>query len=423
MNNNEASGDYDTTVEALAESTKVANMYNRQPNTSTNLKLTDDIYFDVWEINSNAATSGAALKYPVMHINPTNNQIGFGFVKGADSVSFPANGKSYLHYQKNRKDYIGTNFVYDTNGVAHNVSIGLDGQFDSGIAGRMLYNNSNWYAGNDGPNRIAQWDKRYSIALESVGIPNGIYIKNQQVNVTGGQGILDTDRFTTPAIAASAHTDGTAVYIMYYDSDHDQIRFRYGEVPKTGANRTNTQYGLLNDSKSERQRHANSLRDGATSAANNDTTDYNTATNNTAINEDTSDQNGAWVTHAMFEASKDYYALVTGDYYYQSNDGKKGTAGTLCNSTGNQGSEYYAISVVPGNSMNNDKVVMVWYDNAAKKLMYMYRYNLGTNATASNTDASSSGVANTWSVPKELYSKPVQDVTLIQQQINLMYVQ
>lgn len=397
MNNNDAHGDYDLTTEGLAERTKVANMYNRQPNTSTNLKLTDDVYFDMWELNNNSATSGSALRYPVMHINPSNNQIGFGFVRGSDSVSFPANGNSYIWYQKNRKDYIGTNFVYDSNGVAHNVSIGLDAQFDTGIAGRMLYNNSNWYAGNNAANRIKQWDKRYSIALESIGIPNGVYVKGVNTNVSGGQGIIDIDRFTTPAIAASAHSSGTAVYIIYYDSDHDQIRFRYGEVPLTGANRTDTQYGLLNDSKSEHQRHGTATQ---------------STTNNTQIASDTSDQNDTWASHGMFEASKSYYALVTGKYYNQSNDGLGGTAGTLRTDTGNNGSAYYAIGVVPGNTMNNDKVVMVWFDQVANKLMYMYRMNLGTNANASNRDASVNGVDDVWSKPEAIYSGALQDCVM-----------
>ena len=393
MNNNDAHGEYDLTTEGLAERTKVANMYNRQPNTSTNLTLTDDVYFDMWEFNSDSATSGSALRYPVMHINPTNNQIGFGFVRGSDSVSFPANGNSYIWYQTNRKDYIGTNFVYDSNGVAHNVSIGLDAQFDTGIAGRMLYNNSNWYAGNNGANRIKQWDMRYSISLESIGIPNGVYVKGVNTNVDGGMGIIDIDRFSTPAIAASAHTNGTAVYIMYYDSDHDQIRFRYGEVPETGANRTGTQYGLLNDSKSEVYRH-------------------NERNNRTDILSDTSDKNNTYNTHGMFEAHKDYYALVTGKYYNQANDNLGGTAGTLRTDTGNNGSAYYALGVVPGDSMNNDKVVMIWFDQVANKLMYMYRMNLGTNTTASNQDASVNGVTNVWSKPEELYSGPLQDCAM-----------
>ena len=414
MNNNDAHGSYDLTIEGLEEKTKVANMYNRRPNNNVNLTLTDDVYFDMWELNSNSATSGSALRYPVMHINPTNNQIGFGFVRGSDSVSFPANGNSYLWYQKNRKDYIGTNFVYDSNGVAHNVSIGLDAQFDTGIAGRMLYNNSNWWidgtdtnadneAKNNGKNFIRQWDKRYSIALETIGIPNGIYVKGTQVNVSGGLGIIDIDRFSTPAIAASAHSTGTAVYIMYYDSDHDQIRFRYGEVPLTGNNRTNTQYGLLNDSKSERQRHT---------AANQQQPEIN----NTEIANDTSDQNNGYYYHGMFEASKSYYALVTGKYYRQSNDGLTGTVGALYNDTGNNGSEYYAMGVIPGNSMNNDKVVMIWFDQVAGKLMYMYRMNLGTNDLNTNTnanrDASSNGVTNVWSKPEAIYTGPVQDCVM-----------
>lgn len=420
-NNDNACGSYVLSSNADDEKTNVMNMYNRQPNTITNLKLDDDVYFDMWEINSNAATSGSALKYPVMHINPTDGQIGFGFVRGSDSVSFPANGNSYIWYQKNRKDYVGTNFAYDSNGVAHNVSIGLDAQFDTGIAGRMLYNNSNWYAGNDGATKIKQWDMRYSISLESIGVPNNVYLKGNKVDVDGGKGIIDIERFSTPGIAVSAHSTGTAIYIMYYDSDNDQIRFRYGEVPATGDGRfttettgqgrnqttttTYTPYGLLNDSKCE---------------------NYNGNTSNTTIQSDTSDQNDTWAAHDMFEAHRDYYALVAGKYYKQPNDGITGTNnetidnGTELVDTGNHGSEYNAIAVIPGTTMNDDKVVMIWYDNTTDKLMYIYRTNLGTNDTASNMDAGTTAktgrvngrTVTYWSAPEELYSGMLQDCAM-----------
>ena len=114
----------------------------------------------------------------------------------------------------------------------------------------------------------------------------------------------------------------------------------------------------------------------------------------------------------MFEASKSYYALVTGKYYRQTNDELTGTVGALYNDTGNNGSEFYAMDVVPGTTMNDDKVVMIWYDRVASKLMYMYRYNLGTNATASNADAKSTGVEDAWSAAEELYSGMLQDCTM-----------
>lgn len=407
-NNNNAAGGSGKTISDTSSYSDMTNYaYNRCPNNISNNLLTDDLWFDIWELNNKAATSRGALKDPVMHINQgsEDKEIGFGFVNAADGVSFPAAGNSYVWFQKNRKDYKGTNFVYDNNGVAHNISIGLDAQASTGIAGRMNYNNSNWYStnsygsdeGNGGEGTISQWDKRFNVALETIGIPKGVNLKES----TLGANIIDTDRFTTPAIAVSTHGDNKTptVYIMYYDTDHDQIRFRYGVIDKTdktnhsrqNGNSTGTsytdnhyvnnydyyQFGLLNDSKAE---------------VNSD--------NTTTITSDTRQNNDTWSYHHMFEASKDYYALVAGQYYKQTNNDKDAF------DTGNKGSAYYGLDVVPGNAIGNDKVVMIWYDEDAQKLMYMYRENL--TADGDNTDATSTGVTNKWSAPVPL----VQDVLL-----------
>lgn len=412
-NNNNAAGGSGKTISDTSSYSDMTNYaYNRCPNNISNNLLTDDLWFDIWELNNKAATSRGALKDPVMHINQgsEDKEIGFGFVNAADGVSFPAAGNSYVWFQKNRKDYKGTNFVYDNNGVAHNISIGLDAQASTGIAGRMNYNNSNWYsdsskgADGDGDGTIAQWNKRFNIALETIGIPKGIVVKGSKLTAN----IIDTDRFATPSMAVSTHDNKVpTVYIMYYDFDHDQIRFRYGEINNTdttnksrqNGNSTGTkdtddynstatiynyyQYGLLNDSKCE----LNSDSDG-------NGKDSSKNISSTEITSDTAASNNLWSYHHMFEASKDYYALVAGQYYKQTNNDKDAF------DTGNKGSAYYGLDVVPGNAIGNDKVVMIWYDEDAQKLMYMYRENL--KADGDNTDASSNGVTNIWSKPVAL---------------------
>ena len=44
----------------------------------------------------------------------------------------------------------------------------------------------------------------------------------ENIDAAGGKGIIDIERFSTPSIAASTHGDNTAIYIMYYDADHDK---------------------------------------------------------------------------------------------------------------------------------------------------------------------------------------------------------
>ncbi|MCQ2573204.1 MAG: hypothetical protein MJ182_04860 [Treponema sp.] len=433
VNNNNACGSYKTATRDISSESSYNDMityaYNRMPNNISNNQLTDDVYFDIWEITPHAATAHGSLKYPVMHINPSNDQIGFGFANAGDSISFPTNDYSYRWFQKNNKDYNGTNFAYDSQGYAHTISVGLDAQMGTGVTGRMTYINSRWFENNDGSSKgVRHWDKRYSIALESVGIPNGVYIKGVLNNVTGDVGKITVDRFATPSIAVATHNNVPTVYTMYYDSYHQQIRFRYGTVNNattarattTGGNTTYTQYGLLNDSKSLAQVHS------AT----------NSGTANTGIETDTNESGNNYNNHRTFEASRDYYALVAGDYYYQSvftgkdrsnrdtystditiPNGKN--AGDLAYSTGNNASEYYCLDVVPGNSVAADKVVMVWYDDVNQKLMYMYRTNIGIDnkADSDNRDASSAGVKSgnnvLWSVPKEIITgKLLQDCVI-----------
>ena len=403
MNNNDAHGSYNLNVTGLAEKTKVENMYNRKPNTNTNLTLTDDVIFDVWEFNNRAAISKGMIKEPMMRINPANNMIGFGFVNDIDSVSFPTNALSYTVMQKNNKDYVGTNFVYDSNGHAHTISIGLDAQAHTGIAGRMNYINSRWVTGSSGG--VRQWDKRYAIALESIGIPAGVSIKGNIVPYENGVslGRIDIERFPNPAITVANHGSTPTVYIMYYDAEHDQIRFRYGVVNNTSANRTDTQYGLLNDSKCEYYIHSSVRNPTNNGNANKQIPD---ADHNTNSGSD-------YDNHGMFEAAKDYYALVAGNYYNQRNDSYTGNPTEGADpiiATGNKGSKYYAMDVVAGTAIGDDKVVMIWYDDSASKLMYMYRY--GLTAAGDNTDASVNGVANKWSAPKEIFNKKLQDCAI-----------
>ena len=403
MNNNDAHGSYKLNVTGLAEKTKVENMYNRKPNTNTNLTLTDDVIFDVWEFNNRAAISKGMIKEPMMRINPANNMIGFGFVNDIDSVSFPTNALSYTVMQKNNKDYVGTNFVYDSNGHAHTISIGLDAQAHTGIAGRMNYINSRWVTGSSGG--VRQWDKRYAIALESIGIPAGVSIKGNIVPYENGVslGRIDIERFPNPAITVANHETVPTIYIMYYDAEHDQIRFRYGVVDNTGTDRSGTQYGLLSDDKCEYYIHS-SVRNPTNNG--NANKQIPNADNNTNTGND-------YDNHGMFEAAKDYYALVAGNYYNQRNDSYTGNPTEGADpiiATGNKGSKYYAMDVVAGTAIGDDKVVMIWYDDSASKLMYMYRY--GLTAAGDNTDASVNGVANKWSAPKAIFTKKLQDCAI-----------
>ena len=320
LNNNDAHGDYDLTVTGLAEKTQVANMYNRQPNTSTNLRLTDDIYFDIWEFKKAASPKYGRINEPVMRINPTNGMIGFAFANAADALSLPnGSNNSYVAWQKNYADYKGINFVYDTNGRVHSISTGMDTEPNAGYAGYMQYILSSW--GGNGIDNMYNWNGNVTAALESIGLPAGTYVGGTAL----GARVIDVDRFGTPTIAVAGTN---RVYLAYYDSDNDQIRFRYGTVQDTKGSRNNNN---------------GQLSDGANSTA--------TGT----IGSDTGTEGNDYGQHRAFEAAPARYSLIAGK-----------TQGANPEDTGNGTSEFVALDVINGGAIGGNYPPPSVTDNSAQ---------------------------------------------------------
>jgi hypothetical protein len=114
INNNDAHGSNNNP--------SLADKYNMQPNGETNNTLTDDIYFDVWEINTKAAQAKSGkIVEPVMRINPTNDMIYVSLVEGCENISwtlFNINGqiiKKSCEYSNNfeiKLDEINSGFYF-----------------------------------------------------------------------------------------------------------------------------------------------------------------------------------------------------------------------------------------------------------------------------------------------------------------------
>ena len=372
MNNNNAHGAFDIANASYSEETKVLNMYNRTPSTVTNLTLNDDVYFDIWEFKKAAVVKSGKINEPVMKINPYNQMIGFAFANGADTLSLPNRTNSYEAWQRNFADYAGINFVYDSNGYVHSISTGLDTEPNAGLAGYMQYIFSRW-GGNE--NKKYNWNSKYTAALESVGIPSGVYVNGKALT----SNLIDVDRFGKPALAVS---NGNRVYVAYYDGDNNQIRFRYGTVGNNKSGRVSTN-GQFSDDKAARGTIGTDNRAGADNAQNNDRTPENDRPNGSNYNE-----------HKMFEAHTEYYSLLAGK-----------TQGATQTDTGNGTSEFVALDVIAGDSAANDKVVIVWYDGS--DLMYTYR-----EGTKDDTDCSSGGVTGKWSKPEVIFEGAGQYCTI-----------
>ena len=367
-NNNDASGNVDSSNAELKDK------YNMQGNGITNDTLTDDISCLVWDINKQAAPAKNGKIYePVMHINPTNELIGFAFANGSDLFSMPnGNSNSYTIWQKNYANYTNINFVYGSDGRAHSLSTGLDTNPDSHIGGRLHYINSIW--GGNGQ-VMNNWNNEVSVALDNIGVPDGTYLKGERRT----SDIIDINRFSSASIAVAGNE---RVYIAYFDRFNNQIRFVYGT--SNGTNESKDVTGLLKDRiASDIYQRVENGYGSQTLHGRYDITDDKFV-------------GGTYKSHTIYESSSSSYSVVAGVEYPD--------AGNTASPTGNTAGEYLDIAVIPGTAQDADQdddvVVFVWYDGT--NLNYTYRYG-----TKDDTDALSTGVTGKWSATKQIFTEGI----------------
>ncbi len=359
LNNLNNNGAYGTTKKPTLE-----DKYNMQANGDTNNTLTDDIYFDVWEINTSAAQAKSGkIKEPVMHINPSNNMIGFAFANGPAHFSMPnSNANSYTVWQKNFANYNGINFVYGANGYVHSLSTGLDTEPEAGYGGRLQYINSKW--GGNGTDNMYNWNTNQTVSLDSVGVPETTYLNGKRATSR----LIDTERFDSPSIAVAGND---RVYIAYFDRFNEQIRFVYGTSADAVADNEGQLAGRKAETRIQRQNNSSIVR-----------------TNQDIYNDNTG---GTYDNHGVFESSNANYSIVAGKEYTDNST-------TLTTNTENTAGQYLDIAVIPGTDQDNDVVIFVWYDGT--NLKYTYRYG-----TKDDTDALSTGVPNKWSATKNIFEE------------------
>lgn len=305
--------------------------YNKCPNNDNNNLLTDDVVFDVWDINSEAVKANNNLVVdPVMKINPANDLLGFAFANGANYFSM-ANGtsNSYTLWQRNYDDFYLASLAYDESGKSYGTLVGRDiysgDASQSGHGGRFSFITSKWGIGgidNDegnytGPNQIR---------LESIGVPIGTYVNGE---ISTGRN-LDKSRIRSPSLAVSSHGGETSVYLAYYDNINEQIRFRYMK---------NVPYDYRNG--------ADQFKDQITVYGNKEN------------------------SNTVFESSLANYSVVAGNpYLHNNNSSATGVPNGMGKKVNNAG-EYLALGVIPGGSYTDDVVVLVWYDGS--DLYYSYK--------------------------------------------------
>ena len=215
-----------------------SNYYNRQPNNDNNNLLTDDIYFDIWELHSDAAVPiSGKIEQPVMKINPKTGQLGFAFVNGP--LYFSMGGASdhgdtsYDYWMASFDFFTSVGFAYDSLGYSYGVAAG--GDINSGAADKFQLMTSRWgHAGRfqhgsySGLNYIdSSRPASSSLRLESIAMTG------TKADTSSNTKNFDKQRIKSPSFATSVHGTGdtavTNLYLAYYDALNDEIRFKAGD--------------------------------------------------------------------------------------------------------------------------------------------------------------------------------------------------
>lgn len=329
------------------------NYYNRQANGVNNDYLTDDLELAIWGINSQSAVSPeGVITEPTMHINPVDGQLGFSFSSGNYGY-YPHGVDSKGNAQEKSlefwcRDYTPVNtmrFIYDNQGHMFGVHAGTDTNNPRVARFRLVssvWGLSSTLGGND-----TDWLCAYSA--------NNALRLEYMANYSNNNYVMNGTRFQFhPQLAASASGNTTNLYLMYYDSLTNELRFRAGKM-----------------------------------------------NNNEGFKLDTNaDGNNAYSTQNRNSSFGDFYDDAYTDSRTKSNVVTNyNHVSVLASSATNTGSSPYApgerydIAVVPGSP---DVVVAVWNDDIRNTLWYSYLEDPIQN---NHTNVDNNHVNKNWSKP------------------------
>lgn len=353
INNKNAKGSYeDVASGSLYNNYK--NYYNRQPNNVNNDLLEDDVELAIWGINSKSAVSPeGVVSEATMHVNPSDGQLGFSFSSGNYGY-YPYGVDDKGEHQKYSlkfwcRDYTPVNtmrFVYDNQGHMFGVHAGTD--TNNPRVARFRLVSSVWGPSSDITSKDSDWICAYSA--------NNALRLEYMANYKDSGYVMNGTRFQFhPQLAASASGTKTNLYLMYYDSLTNELRFRAGQMDNKTAFVVDT--NANGKDANSTQNTASSFGDFYDDAYTDSRTTTQVVTN---------------YNHVSVLASS---ATNTGSSPYAPG-------------------ERYAIAVVPGSP---DTVVAVWCDDIHKTLWYSYLTNPITN-NHQNVD-SKTHVNKSWSTP------------------------
>ena len=404
-NNNDATGNYSDSINATFDDYNTY-CYNRQPNNDNNNLLTDDLVFDVWFFNSQAARPISGLiTDPVMKINPASGELGFAFTNGPLYWSMPGyaaaqtanrigkGNNSYAYWAGSYDFIVSTGFAYDQDGRSYGCAAG--GDINETSADNFNFFTDNWGIGASGT--AGTYDGSKANRLEKVA-------------QKGADGVInfDKNRVVSPSFAIHKNSlTSKDIYLAYFDHLNGEIRFRAGTLTtingaiiaatldgttlKTNNNTDNGNKMIyLHDADNN---IIGSATTGARAGGNNNRT-Y--ALTNLSCNGTVAGYSVVGGTAAKSNFStqfQDSYTNRTVNNAGNLNSGAYSTARVqvLANENGNvlgNSGEYVSIGVT-----SNNTVVMAWFDGNDLK----YSYN------KTPLDSGNNGVAQgTWANAKTL---------------------
>ena len=381
-NKNDGKGSYNQDVGSSLTGNKsiYENYYNRQPNGDNNNLLTDDVVLDIWEIDPTAVKpkSGAATQ-PVMQIDPLNGHIGFAFVNGSVSFSMPrGTGTTLDSIPENSYEYwIGgldfwnsVCFTYDKNGYVYGVAAGGDlNASKHGVDTFRLM--------------TSRWNQKGSLKTDGYADANGQfgiefigereYAQNES-NQWYGYTNFSKKRIKSPSMVAVGSDNATksTLYLAYYDSINDEVRFKWGEI--TNSKDTSDDVGMF----------ANDYDPG------------------TRFSQPYS------ISHSSLIAGQTIGKMSTTqktnkDNSYENTISPVSTPVTTTTGVSVYGGEYVDIAVIPGGgSGGDDAVVAVWWDGTHHKMLYSFN-----KKPKSIQKGEYLQVDTEWSSPVELFGAEV----------------
>ena len=457
LNYIDAKGTYTKTVDLTkkpyGDKTIYDNYYNRQPNGDNNNLLTDDIVFDVWQFNTQAAVPiSGKIEQPIMKIDPITDQIGFAFVNGPLYFSMPGsmqNGeKTSFDYWVGSYDFFtSVGLAYDS--LGHSYAVAAGGDINSTSADKFVFMTSRW--GKAGTFQHGSYANYNSLRMESIGQKDNSGTRN-----------FDKQRIKSPSIATSVVGDNTNIYMAYYDTINDEIRFKAGKIENRTRvisepykieyydnNKNNYSYGHIKIAKNSYiiqndvelifcDKDGNEVNqdiyknigfgDSAHYYAKNvrgvgDYEDY-WFTLAKDVNGDTLEkvQRAFWNGEFNQDNNKRtikntelYVQIVMKNYSYNYNFGsfsdsavggdpteyQNNKVSMIAGNKTNKGAgEYLSIGIIPSSLTGNnyDTVVAVWYDRTNRKMRYAY-----TDSDPMNRDGQTGGEG--WQYVENIFSK------------------